>query len=198
MTDPAIEGMRLAEKATPGPWKLWGSEVRADPTGTSDLKDSVLVCDPVMTPDPENGRLRCPDSYFIAHAGTHYASICKRALDAEAKLAGARPNGWKYVHDRDEELIYRDGLMCEKHPGYEWPHLDCPGPGMAWTIEGRALISAMARVVEAAVAFHTAWVNYDPDDTDDDPEWTEKMKSAVETKIAFMVEVRAYKEASRG
>lgn len=85
----AREAIELSEKATPAPWKLWGSEVRADPKGTSDLKDSVLICDPVMTTDPENGRLRCPDSYFIAHAGTHYGTLARYVEDTAAIVEAA-------------------------------------------------------------------------------------------------------------
>jgi hypothetical protein len=57
--------------------------------------------------------------------------------------------GWQYVHDRERELIGRDGWMCEQHPGLEWPHDDgftgppCAGPGMAWKIEGKDAIRAL-------------------------------------------------------
>ncbi len=52
----------------------------------------------------------------------------------------ARPRGWVFDHERGAELIGRDGWMCERHPGLEFPHDDCPGPGMAWVIEGKQRI----------------------------------------------------------
>lgn len=49
----------------------------------------------------------------------------------------------QYVHERDAELIRKDGLMCEAHPGLEFEHdPDCAGPGMAWAIEGKAAITS--------------------------------------------------------
>ena len=48
--------------------------------------------------------------------------------------------GWVYRHEHDAQLIARDGLMCEAHIGCPWPHDDCPGPGMAWAIEGKDAI----------------------------------------------------------
>jgi len=37
---------RLLKEATPGKWKLWGGEVRADIDGTANLDTSILVCVP--------------------------------------------------------------------------------------------------------------------------------------------------------
>ena len=50
------------------------------------------------------------------------------------------PDDWEWTHDRQAELIRRDGWMCEAHPGLPWPHDDCSGPGMAWYLEGKATI----------------------------------------------------------
>lgn len=50
---------------------------------------------------------------------------------------------WKYQHEHQADLIARDGWMCEKHPGREWPHDDCAGPGMPWIVEGKAAILAL-------------------------------------------------------
>lgn len=61
---------------------------------------------------------------------------------------GDRPNGWEWTHERQAALIKADGLMCESHPGVEWPHGDCAGPGMPWMIEGREAITSYARIVE--------------------------------------------------
>lgn len=44
---------------------------------------------------------------------------------------------------RGADLIRRDGWTCEKHPGLEWPHDDCAGPGMPWVVEGKAEILAL-------------------------------------------------------
>jgi hypothetical protein len=47
-----------------------------------------------------------------------------------------------YRADRDAMFKAADGsMMCEAHPGHEWPHDDCAGPGMPWILEGRTLIT---------------------------------------------------------
>lgn len=82
---------------------------------------------------------------------------------------------WQYTHERDAELIRKDGMMCEAHPGLEFGHdPSCGGPGMAWTVEGRSAIEhlrtaavpetelvdevqrRMDQLVEAAVEWHQA------------------------------------------
>jgi hypothetical protein len=35
--------------------------------------------------------------------------------------------------------------MCESHPGTEWPHGECAGPGMPWVVRGRANIEALTK-----------------------------------------------------
>lgn len=67
-----------------------------------------------------------------------------------------KPAGWQWTHERDAELIMRDGLMCEQHPGLEFDHDGCAGPGMAWLLEGRdavatALADARAEVWKEAI-----------------------------------------------
>lgn len=52
-------------------------------------------------------------------------------------------NGWVYKHEHEGELIRRDGWMCEQHPGVEWPHGDCAGPGVPWIVEGKEQIRAL-------------------------------------------------------
>ena len=49
--------------------------------------------------------------------------------------AAPKSAGWKYQHEHQNDLIGRDGWMCETHPGRYWPHDDCAGPGMPWSIE---------------------------------------------------------------
>ena len=47
----------------------------------------------------------------------------------------------KYEADRIEMFRAADlSMMCEEHPGREWPHDDCPGPGTPWILDGRTLI----------------------------------------------------------
>lgn len=46
---------------------------------------------------------------------------------------------------RQAQLIQADGWMCEQHPGTEWPHDDCAGPGMPWIVEGREAIRQLMR-----------------------------------------------------
>ena len=55
-----------------------------------------------------------------------------------------RPDGWEFTHEREAAVIARDGWMCERHQGVPWPHDDCPGPGMAWVVEGREAIERVA------------------------------------------------------
>ncbi len=56
-----------------------------------------------------------------------------------------RPDGWIWHHEHEADLVRRDGWMCEQHPGTEWPHGDCAGPGMPWIVEGRADIERFRR-----------------------------------------------------
>jgi hypothetical protein len=69
------------------------------------------------------------------------ASWNRRASPAPvASVPVERPCGWQWTHERDTELLARDGLMCEAHPGTVWPHGACAGPAMPWKIEGREKI----------------------------------------------------------
>lgn len=60
-------------------------------------------------------------------------------------------SNWQWTHERQAELVARDGWMCEQHPGIEFEHQLssgewCAGPGMPWMIEGRENIrTALAR-----------------------------------------------------
>lgn len=50
--------------------------------------------------------------------------------------------------DLNTVFLAADGsMMCESHPGHEWPHDDCAGPGMPWIIQGRTLIESVIRKV---------------------------------------------------
>jgi hypothetical protein len=59
----------------------------------------------------------------------------------------ARPKGWVFAHERQAALIAADGWMCERHPGLEFPHDDCPGPGVPWMIEGKESVLKLASKV---------------------------------------------------
>lgn len=73
----------------------------------------------------------------------HGHETWKYAAEAARKHISLCTAGWQYVHERDAELIRKDGVMCEAHPGLEFGHdPQCSGPGMAWTIEGRSAIAA--------------------------------------------------------
>lgn len=77
----------------------------------------------------------------------------------------SRPKGWEFYHEHDAELIRRDGLMCEKHPGIEWPHADCAGPGQAWVIEGRVAIqtaTANRRLTKPSAGHPHYFINMKP------------------------------------
>lgn len=60
------------------------------------------------------------------------------------------PDEWLWQHEHQGMLIERDGWMCEAHPGQSWPHDDCAGPGMPWSIEGRASIERALKIGEPA------------------------------------------------
>ena len=61
---------------------------------------------------------------------------CYLSVDHDGLHSWARPENvvWYSV----------DGsMMCEAHPGKEWPHDDCAGPGMPWIVQGRTEIENM-------------------------------------------------------
>jgi len=68
-----------------------------------------------------------------------------RAENERLLRAAERPPGWKWYHEHEAELLERDGLMCEQHPGLEFPHGDCAGPGMTWKVEGRTAVERLRK-----------------------------------------------------
>lgn len=50
---------------------------------------------------------------------------------------------------RGADLIMLHSLMCEEHPGTEWPHDDCIGPGMPWQISGKDEILKLKETTRA-------------------------------------------------
>lgn len=71
------------EGVTPGPWKLWGMSVMADPVGNSDLDDAIDVASTHMTID---GKPRTFDATFIAHAREDVPALIEFARRVEAVL----------------------------------------------------------------------------------------------------------------
>lgn len=63
-------------------------------------------------------------------------------MTARPSPEAERPKGWQYTHERQSELIKADGLMCEQHPGQEFDHDGCAGPGQPWMLEGKVAIEA--------------------------------------------------------
>jgi len=70
----------------------------------------------------------------------------------------------RYTADADMMFLAADGsMMCEAHPGHEWPHDDCVGPGTPWVLSGRTLIEevltaerqARAALEQALVKAHS-------------------------------------------
>lgn len=67
-----------------------------------------------------------------------------QARDKVADFVDRRKvEGWEWSHEHDAKLLARDGWMCERHPGVEWPHDDCAGPGQSWAIEGKEQILSL-------------------------------------------------------
>lgn len=72
------------------------------------------------------------------------------AVAALIRPALERPEGWEWTHEHDAALIRRDGMMCEQHPGKDFPHDNCAGPGQSWSVEGKdAVVAAMQQQDQA-------------------------------------------------
>jgi len=89
-----------ADKATPGPWKLWAMSVLADPVGDSNLDTAIPVADTFFR--NADGRPRTNDATFIAHARTDVP-----ALLAEVERLARIVNGYDRnpAEQRAAELI---------------------------------------------------------------------------------------------
>lgn len=69
-----------AEKATPGPWKLWGMSVLHDPTGNGSVtKDCFRVASTGYSDG--DGRPRTNDAEFIASSRSFTPRAAKALLD---------------------------------------------------------------------------------------------------------------------
>lgn len=55
-----------AQAAEHGRWKLWGMSVMADPAGTSNVDDAILVAASVSTPSTSSRRLHTGNAEHIA------------------------------------------------------------------------------------------------------------------------------------
>lgn len=60
--------LKVCDRATPGPWKLWANQVRYDKGGDSDVDKSVLIADTYY--ENEKGQQRTNDAAFIAISRT--------------------------------------------------------------------------------------------------------------------------------
>ena len=101
----AIEARKNA--ATPGPWKLWGMAVMADPVGNSNLDDAKMIA---KTHDPDRV-LRTWNAQFIAHAPQDITDLLdlarkqQAAIDAVRALMGelsAREDRWKAAYEEGD------------------------------------------------------------------------------------------------
>ena len=82
----------------------------------------------------------CPDCENLTggNCGKHGPTIILTSISLPP---GETPQADLYAADCAEMFLAADGsMMCEKHPGWEWPHDACAGPGMPWSIQGRTLI----------------------------------------------------------
>jgi hypothetical protein len=79
-----------ADKATTGPWKVWGMIVMSDPKNTSDYEDCDVIA---PTSDPDRG-LRTFNAEFIARARTDVPDLIAevRALRAERDALASELN----------------------------------------------------------------------------------------------------------
>lgn len=84
--DLAAEAIALAGKATPGPWEATGfDECQALIRPKRDTKRHPLIAIISMgagRPDDEGNR------DLIAHAGSHYATVCRAYLDLLKEVRG--------------------------------------------------------------------------------------------------------------
>jgi hypothetical protein len=74
----AIEAKRRADKATPGPWKLWGMEVMSDPEGLSNIAHATPVA--MTFCHNEIGKPRTFDVDFIAAARTDVPALAEAII----------------------------------------------------------------------------------------------------------------------
>ncbi len=113
----------VAAAATPGPWKLWGMQVMADPTGTSRLDCAVAVASTHFV--DSGGHPRTFDATFIAVAREALPALVaevRRLRERGAKVTC----GWcRADFDRDAEgcpppELATHLLSCEKNPFVQW------------------------------------------------------------------------------
>lgn len=121
MADPyeiAREALRLAEKATPGP--MWADDTGHLRYASRDGIDDADIA--TFWTDDERER---EDAPFFAHAGTHYAAVCRALLAQRAVVEAA-------VHDEgrcDEcgganEVWFADNALWNENSG--GVHFLCP------------------------------------------------------------------------
>jgi len=130
-----------ADAATPGPWKLWGMSVLADPVGDSNLDTAILVANTAFR--DANGRLRTNDADFIAAARTDVPALLaeverltrivngydrtpaeQRAAEAEAEVERLRAEVRRLRDYLDLPICRNPGCMVVYFGGDV-----CPGCG---------------------------------------------------------------------
>lgn len=125
MTDEEINDIEaLANAATPGPWKLWGMHVMADPHGTSNVDDALLVA---KTSDPVRG-LRTWNAEFIACARLIVPALVtevRRLRDLLGKAAAAQANLEAEAVAVGEQCASAERELNEAHKEIdEWKELE--------------------------------------------------------------------------
>jgi hypothetical protein len=77
---------RIFAAATPGKWKLWADDVRADLDGSSDVGRSELVARTYSRPDPVTGAGRCYNAVLIAELQRAYPSLSAELRQSRARV----------------------------------------------------------------------------------------------------------------
>ena len=98
------EWEKIAADATPGPWKLWAMSVMADPKGTSNLDDALLIAD---TSDPHRG-LRTWNASFIAASRTVLPlllSALRAEVDRHSRYGIYDECGHEHTEDDDALVV---------------------------------------------------------------------------------------------
>lgn len=84
---------------------------------------------------------KSPEKWTLASGWAGAAAFELALLAAHARIRELEAQ--ERTSQRQATLVERDGLMCEQHPGFEWPHDECAGPGMPWMLEGRESVGVV-------------------------------------------------------
>jgi len=107
-----------ADKATVGPWKLWGMDVMHDPVGDSNIDTALLIAN---TEDPHRG-LRTFNAEFIAHARQdvpylldaieRLENFIEKVLNQDIDVVNIASS---LQQSQDRERVLRDALQKVEH-----------------------------------------------------------------------------------